>query len=82
MVRTQIQLTEEQAALIKQIAAERRLSMAEVIRQGVDYFLDQQAAVGQDERVRRAMSAVGRFASGLSGVSKEHDKHLAETFSR
>ena len=39
MVRTQIQLTEEQAALVKQIAAERQVSMANVIREALDRSL-------------------------------------------
>jgi predicted DNA-binding protein len=36
MIRTQIQLTEEQAARLKAVAARRGISMAEVIRQAVD----------------------------------------------
>jgi len=36
MVRTQIQLTEEQARALKEIAAARGESMAEVIRRAVD----------------------------------------------
>ena len=36
MVRTQIQLTEEQAIKVKKIAARRGVSMAEVIRDAVE----------------------------------------------
>jgi hypothetical protein len=39
VVRTQIQLTERQAELIRQVAAIRRVSMAEAIRQRIDQFL-------------------------------------------
>lgn len=82
MVRTQVQLTEEQLALIKQIAAERNLSMSEVIRQGMDSFLRQSVTVSREERVRRALEVVGRFRSGRSDVSARHDEHLAEAYAR
>jgi len=36
MVRTQVQLTEEQAKKVKKIAASRGVSMAEVIRDAVE----------------------------------------------
>jgi hypothetical protein len=39
MIRTQIQLTEEQARRLKAMAAERGTSVAELIRQGVDDLL-------------------------------------------
>jgi hypothetical protein len=80
MIRTQVQLSEEQSALIKQVAAERNVSMAEIIRQGVDYYLKHCAAVGREERVQRALAAAGRFGSGRSDVSARHDAHLAEAY--
>ena len=40
LVRTQIQLTEEQAVKLKRMAAERGVSMAEVIRDAVDRLPD------------------------------------------
>ena len=36
MIRTQIQLNDEQARHVKRIAGERQVSLATVIRQGVD----------------------------------------------
>ena len=80
MIRTQIQLTDMQATLIKQAAAERHVSMAEVIRQVVDHFLRQCVAVKSSERVERAIAVAGRFHSGSSDGSVRHDDHLAEAF--
>ena len=40
MVRTQIQLTEEQARRLKALAAEQGVSMAELIRRSVDTVLN------------------------------------------
>ena len=41
--RTQIYLTEEQRLRIDQVADQRGLSMAEVVRQALDAYLDDQA---------------------------------------
>ena len=38
MVRTQIQLPEEQVAMLKKMAVAQHKSMAEMIRQAVDFF--------------------------------------------
>lgn len=38
MVRTQIHLPEEQVAILKKMAAAQKKSMAEMIRQAIDYF--------------------------------------------
>jgi Arc/MetJ-type ribon-helix-helix transcriptional regulator len=73
MVRTQIQLTEEQAEGLKKLAAERGVSMAELVRQSVQRLLEERE---QDEKWRRAMTLVGRYRSGLTDVSVNHDKYL------
>ena len=81
MVRTQIQLTEEQARLVKQIAAERRVSMAEVIREGLDRTLRSSAnALPHEDRIRRAIEVAGRYRSGSADGSTEHDRHLSDAF--
>jgi 16S rRNA U516 pseudouridylate synthase RsuA-like enzyme len=77
MIRTQIQLTEEQARELKRIAAERGISVAALIREAVE------KAVAVDDgpaRRRRALAAVGRFGSGRKDVSAEHDRYLADDF--
>jgi 16S rRNA U516 pseudouridylate synthase RsuA-like enzyme len=77
MIRTQIQLTEEQARRLKRIAAERGISVSALIREAV------QMAVAVDDgpaRWQRALSAVGKFRSGKKDVSVEHDRYLAEDF--
>lgn len=79
MIRTQIQLTEEQAENVKRVAAERGISMAEVIREGIDRVL---ADEGRADRWDRALAATGKFHSGLRDVSERHDEYLAEDFAR
>jgi Arc/MetJ-type ribon-helix-helix transcriptional regulator len=82
MVRTQVQLTEKQMAMVRQIAAQRNISMSEVIRQGLDYYLHHSIAIDRNERVRRALEVTGKFRSGFTDVSEHHDEHLAESYSQ
>jgi hypothetical protein len=82
MVRTQIQLTEEQAKEVRRIARARRVSVAELIREAVDDVIRSGAGVaaGEGERGRRALNAVGQFNSGKRDGSREHDNDLSEAF--
>lgn len=82
MVRTQIQLTEEQAAALKAKAVVLGVSMAELIRRGVDQILEPNEHKAKPERIRRAIEVAGRFRSGLSDIGTNHDKYVAEAFLR
>lgn len=77
MIRTQIQLTERQAEALRQLAAQRRTSMAELIRGAVDRLIE---AGGQDDRWERALAAVGAGTSDRTDVSDEHDRYLADAY--
>ncbi len=80
MVRTQVQLTEDQLRQLKRLAAERGVSIAELVREGVDAVL-QSSGVDITERRRRAIAAIGCFRSGKTDVSERHDDYLAEAYS-
>ncbi|MBI2322782.1 MAG: ribbon-helix-helix domain-containing protein [Chloroflexi bacterium] len=77
MVRTQIQLTEEQARALKAAAARRGVSIAELVRQGVERILAEDA---EAEKWRRAEALIGRFHSGRNDIAVEHDRYLAEDY--
>jgi len=81
MVRTQIQLPEEQVAFLKRMAATQHKSMAEIVRQAVDFFAQAKQAGGDKERRRRAIAAAGNFSSGVKDLAVAHDSYLAEIFS-
>ncbi len=81
MVRTQVQLTEQQASALKARALAEGLSMAELIRRSVDAFLRSAAPLSHEKKKRRALAAVGRFRSGVGDLSVNHDRYLAEAFS-
>lgn len=82
MVRTQVQLTEEQSMAIKKIAISRHLSVAELIRQAVDAMIKSSAIIDTEERRKRAIDIAGRFSSGKHDISREHDKYLVDAFSK
>ena len=82
MVRTQIQLTEEQSKALKKMAAQRNLSMAELILQGIDFYLRACGTISQEERRQRAIKAAGQFHSGLADLSEKHDEYLAEVYGK
>jgi hypothetical protein len=81
MVRTQIQLTEKQAKMLRDLAKVKKVSMAELIRRGVDLFLRNSSVLDVEERRKNAIQAIGRFCSGTRDTSEKHDKYLNEAFS-
>jgi hypothetical protein len=80
MVRTQIQLADAQLEALRKLSAETGKSIADLTRRAVDLYLEQQRGTTRDVLVERALSAAGKFASGLSDVSTDHDRYLAEAF--
>ena len=80
VIRTQVQLTEEQLRRLKRLAADRDVSIAELVRNGVDTILDAAESGSQTDRARRALAALGRFRSGRFDVAREHDRYLAEAY--
>jgi predicted DNA-binding protein len=82
MVRTQIQLTEDQSRRLKAVSARRGVSVAELIRQAVDAGLSREHDRSPDELYERALNAAGRFRSGERDISARHDFYLAEIETR
>jgi len=82
MVRTQIQLPEEQVAMLKKMALAQHKSMAEIIRQAVDFFGQARLGGGDRQHRRRAMAAAGRFRSGVKDLAAAHDSYLTEAFGK
>ncbi len=75
MIRTQVQLSDEQMRALKAIAAEQGVSIAALIREAVD----RQLAVGSVRaRRERLIRSIGGFRSGHVDVSGEHDRYLGE----
>jgi len=80
MVRTQIQLTEDQAKALRKMAASRHLSVAELIRSAVNTMIKSSHVVDVEERHKRAIEIVGRFSSGKRDISRKHDLYLTDAY--
>jgi predicted DNA-binding protein len=82
MVRTQIQLTENQLDSLKRLSANSGRSIADLIREAVEICLRKQGGADFEERTKRALSVAGKFSSGAHDVSVHHDDYLAEAFKK
>jgi hypothetical protein len=80
MVRTQIQLTEDQAKALKRIAGARHLSVAELIRRAVDAMIKTSLSVDPEEKLKRSLEIAGKFGSGKRDISKKHDFYLSKSY--
>jgi predicted DNA-binding protein len=79
MIRTQIQLTEEQNELLRELSKTTREPIAALIRKAVDQFL----LTRRPDRFylyRQAESVIGKYEAGVEDVSINHDKYLEEAF--
>ena len=79
MIRTQIQLTEKQVQMLKEISLKNRESMAALVRRAVDQFL----ITGEPDRTalyRQAASVIGKYKATGSDISMDHDRYLDEVF--
>jgi hypothetical protein len=79
MVRTQIQLTEEQAERLREIAMKNHESIASLIRSAVDQFL-LSGKVDRSSLYVQASSVVGKYQAEKDDISIEHDKYLDEDY--
>jgi hypothetical protein len=82
MIRTQIQLTEDQARALKDMAASRHLSVAELVRRAIDNMLKTSTSADPEERLRRAREIAGRFSSGRGDIARKHDVYLSEGYGK
>ena len=83
MIRTQIQLTEEQHRHLKRWAALRGISLAEAVRRCVaDKLAEESGRESRESLVREARALYGRYSdpSGASDVGRDHDHHLADVY--
>ena len=83
MIRTQIQLTEEQHRQLKRWARRQGVSMAEAVRRCVgDRLASELGPSRRAERVQEALAVCGgyRDPAGRSTVAKDHDAALADAY--
>ena len=82
MVRTQVQLTQGQAAVLRSVASREGISQAEVIRRALDSIAQTGPPTPDREQIkRRAIAAIGSAHADVTDLSTRHDDYLAEIYS-
>jgi len=81
MVRTQVQLTEQQVRRLRHKARDEGVSLAEIVRRCVERGLADEAP-HRGALYDRAAALVGQFADGADrpDLSARHDDYLDETY--
>ncbi len=77
MIRTQIQITSEQARALKRLAAKEGKSVAELIRISLDDMLRAGGIKDQEGLRRKASAAAGKLC-GPKNLAERHDDYIAE----
>lgn len=90
MIRTMIQLTEEQMQALKALAKERKTSVAKLVRESVaQYVTVASKDLTREEKRQRALKFIQQIQSGeiksvdiegKTDVAQNHDKYLAEIY--
>jgi hypothetical protein len=83
MIRSQIQLPEEDLRRLKAYARARDISVAEAVRRAVSVLLEREPGQpARAERVRRFLAVAGRHhdRSGRRDVALHHDRYLDEAY--
>jgi len=79
MIRTQIQLTQDQSKSLKKMSKKEKKSVAELIRISVDKMLNSETPYSDVELKQKALSAAGQL-SGTNDLAEKHDDYLADTY--
>lgn len=85
MVRTQIQLPEEQYRRLRRWARRLGVSFSEAVRRCVSERLSvDEAAPTREDLMRSALAVCGKYSDRErpSRVAVNHDRHLAEAYRR
>lgn len=83
MIRTQIQLTEEQYRRLRRLARNRGISVSEAVRRCVaDRLLPEEASMSREQLVRAALAVCGKYRDPKGGrrIAADHDRHLADAY--
>jgi hypothetical protein len=80
MKRTQIKLADKQYKLLKELSAEKDISMAEIIREAFSFYLSSTVTTARDAKIRDALSIIGKYNSDKKDISINHDEYLEKAF--
>ena len=82
MTRTQIELTDEEARRLDEVAASKGQSVAEVVHESIrTYLANTPPEIDRALAKQRALSVAGKFRSSVNDLGVNHDRYLEEDFS-
>lgn len=81
MKRMMVQVTEEQYRMLKEMSVEYKVSISELVREGVESVAKKGKRLSREERIRLAKSAIGFIKKGedpdgITDLATNHDKYL------
>lgn len=79
MLRTTVQLEEDQVQWLRANASARGVSVSQLIREMVNFYRFHIEIISENQK-SNALEAVGRFSSNATDVSEQHDNYLAEAY--
>ena len=78
--RLQVQLTESQVRALKLLALKKGVSVAEMIRRGVDRQLTAESSSLRKHHLERLKKRVDQLSASVPDLAANHDAYLAEAF--
>jgi hypothetical protein len=72
-----VELTDQQIHSVERIAAERGVSVAEIIRESVDAYVRSAPRPPKAQLRKRALAAIAAF-SGPTDLARRHDEYVAQ----
>jgi hypothetical protein len=82
MVTKQITFTEQEIETLEKFSKEQNISLEEFIHQRLNVSAKQNKTKDREELIKKAMSMAGKFDSGLTDVSVNHDEYLADAYAQ
>ena len=80
MVRTQIQLTEEQSDTLHAIARQKKISVSKLISISIDNLIQSHSLLDYEQKKKNAIAATSKiFRSGKKDISINHDQYFVES---
>ena len=76
MMRMQIQFDAAELKALRRADAQRGTSISAVVREAVDRCV--LTHDGREDAIARAMTVVGKYASGTGDVAARHDEYFVE----
>ncbi len=80
MVVAQVELTEEEAERLQEMAQEKQVSVLDVIHDAIAERLRNRIEPTMAEKRRRALDVVGQYPADVTDLGRNHDRYLAEVY--